>query len=256
LSGAGIGYLAAFGGGIVSFASPCVLPIVPACLSVVTGIDIAAVEGDGGKGRSSVQLARVARDTALFVAGFGVVFVLIGLTATAVGQALLRDRLTLTKISGGVLVAMAAFLLVTAAGRVPVLQRELRFHPSASKLGPYAAPVAGAAFGFGWTPCLGPVLASVLAVAASTGSLSRSVLLLVCYSLGLGVPFLAVGVAFGRAAVALSLVRRHLVAITVVSAVAIGAFGVLLLFDRWSLVTIEFERLLRAVGLGRLINLG
>jgi cytochrome c-type biogenesis protein len=250
MSGSGVGYLAAFGGGIVSFLSPCVLPIVPACLSVVTGLDISEAED------RRRHLARVARDTLLFVAGFGTVFVLLALTATAVGRSLFDNKLLALRVSGGVVVAMGTLLLVSLVVRSSVLSREWRFHPRLSQLGPFAAPVAGAAFGFGWTPCLGPVLAAIVAVAAGSGSVLHSALLLALYSAGLGVPFLVVGLAFGRLTSALAWARRHAVAITAVSASVMVVFGLLLAFDRLSSVTSNLEAALRAVGLGRLVNLG
>lgn len=251
MSGAGVGYLAAFGGGIASFLSPCVLPIVPASICVVTGIDIT----DAAE-RSPRHLLRVARDTALFVAGFGVVFVLLALTATTVGHALFENKLLAQRISGGVVLAMGIFLLASPLFRSPVLLREARFHPRLSRLGPFAAPVAGAAFGFGWTPCLGPVLAAIVAVAAGSGSVLHSVVLLALYTAGLGVPFLAVGLLFGRLTEALAWARRHSRALTLASASVMTLFGVLLLLDRLSLVTSDLETALRAVGLGRLVDLG
>lgn len=250
MSGSEVGYLAAFGGGIVSFLSPCVLPIVPACLSVVTGLDITSAE-DRGR-----HLGRVARDTLLFVAGFGTVFVLLALTATTVGRGLFEHKMLALRISGAVVVAMGALLLLSLVVQSSALLREYRFHPRLSRLGPLAAPVAGAAFGFGWTPCLGPVLAAIVTVAASSASVLHSVALLALYSAGLGVPFLVVGLAFGRLTEALQWLRRHAAAITGVSAAVMVAFGLLLFFDRLTTVTSGLETALRAVGLGRLVNLG
>ncbi|HEV2361196.1 MAG TPA: cytochrome c biogenesis protein CcdA, partial [Acidimicrobiales bacterium] len=175
-----VGYLAAFGGGIVSFLSPCVLPIVPACLSVVTGVDITDL-GETGQERTR-HLVRVARDTGLFIAGFAVVFVLLDLSATAVGRALFDNKLLLLRLSGAVVIAMGAFLVAAQYVQSPALLTEARFHPALRRLGPFAAPVAGAAFGFGWTPCLGPVLASIVTVSATSASIPHSVLLLVFYS--------------------------------------------------------------------------
>lgn len=251
MSGTGIGYVAAFGGGLASFVSPCVLPIVPACLSVVTGIDITSASEERAR-----HLARVARDTALFVAGFSAVFVLLALTATEVGRGLFDNKLLALRVSGAVVVAMGLLLAGSLLARSPVVMREYRFHPKLARFGPFAAPVAGAAFGFGWTPCLGPVLASIVAVAATSTSVAHSVSLLAVYSLGLGVPFLVVGLLFGRLTSALAWTRRHALAITGVSAAVMVGFGVLLLLDRLTVVTSELETALRAVGLGRLVNLG
>jgi cytochrome c-type biogenesis protein len=277
----GVSYLAAFGGGVVSFASPCVLPIVPAYLSVITGLDVAEVRSGARH-----HLGRITRDTTLFVAGFSVVFILLGLSATALGQALFRNHVLLTRLSGAAVLAMALLLLgsvVLSSGAgsalgpasragsafgpasraglpgrlsIPWMYGEARFHPSPSRFGPLAAPVAGAAFGFGWTPCIGPILASVLAVAASQGRSLEGATLLACYSLGLGVPFLATGLAFGRLAGAFDWVRRHFAVLTCSSAVVLAGFGILLALDRLTWVTTQLQTALQAVGLGRLVSLG
>ena len=243
--------LVAFGGGIVSFVSPCVLPVVPAYLSMVTGLDLGGLE----RGRKR-QIARIARDTGLFILGFGVVFVLLGISATAVGSAVVHNKALLTRISGGVILAMAAFLAGSVVLNVPSLYGEARFHFNASRYGPFAAPIAGAAFGFGWTPCIGPVLTSVLFVALSDRGIGNGAVLLAFYALGLGVPFLIVGCGLGTAAGALKVVRRHLRAITLGSSALLAFFGVLLILNRLSWVTSVLESWMRDVGLGRLITLG
>ena len=246
-----VSYLAAFGGGVASFVSPCVLPIVPGYLSIVTGLDLTdAVQG------SFHHLLRIARDTALFVLGFAAVFVLLGVTATTIGSAVFRDKELLLRISGALVVAMALFLAGSLVLKRPGWYREIRFHPRLERYGPFAAPVAGAAFGLGWQPCLGPILASVSAVAASSGSSGQGATLLGVYSLGLGIPFLVVGLALGRLSGTISLVRRHSRLITIVSAVVMGAFGVLLFTDKLTYVTSELETLIRVIGLGRLTTVG
>jgi cytochrome c-type biogenesis protein len=246
-----VSYLAAFGGGVVSFASPCVMPIVPAYLSVITGLDMAEVRHGARQ-----HLVRIARDTSLFIAGFSAVFILLGLSATAVGQALFRNHILLTRLSGVVVLAMAVFLVGSLLLRAPWLYGEARFHPSPSRFGPLAAPVTGAAFGFGWTPCIGPVLASVLAVAATQGRALEGAGLLAAYSLGLGVPFLVSGLALGRLAGAFDWVRRHFTVLTFSSAVVLAGFGILLALDRLTWVTTQLQTALNAVGLGRLVSLG
>ena len=246
-----VGYIAAFGGGLVSFASPCVLPLVPAYLSMVTGLDVAEIQA--GEHRHQV---RIARDTGLFVLGFGVVFVILGLGASAFGGAVFRNQLVLTRISGLLVVAMALFLVGSLFLKAPWLYREMRFHPSPSRLGVFAAPVAGVAFGFGWTPCIGPVLGSVLAVAGTSGRAGRGAMLLAIYSLGLGIPFLAVGLGLGRLGGAMKWVKRHTTAITAVSATVLGLLGLLLVFNQLTRVTSDTQTLFKAIGLGRLVTLG
>ena len=230
--------------------SPCVLPIVPGFLSVITGLDITSADAREG---SSL---RMARDTAFFVAGFSVVFILLGLTATTIGSAIFRNQALLTRISGLLVLAMAAYLLGSVFAKSPWLYKEKRFHPRLSRFGPFAAPVAGVAFGFGWTPCIGPILTSVLAVAATRGRAGEGAALLAAYSLGLGIPFLITGLAFGRLAGLFGWVKRHLRVITVASASSLAVFGVLLVFNQLTWITSQLQTVLRAVGLEELIFLG
>ena len=173
--------LAAFGGGVISFLSPCVLPIVPGYLSLVTGLSVGEI-----REQQRHYLKRIAVNTGLFVLGFTVVFVLLGLITTAAGSALFRNQETLTRISGGLVLLMACYLAGSQLLTTPRLYQEFRFHPHLDRFGPVAAPVAGAAFGLGWTPCIGPILGAVLGFAAGGESLARSTVLLVAYSLGLG----------------------------------------------------------------------
>ncbi len=280
-------YIAAFGGGVASCVSPCVLPILPGYLSMITGIGASvdpratpAVVAGAGRGGASThtgaavatavrapvieatgtdaraQTVRIVRDTALFVAGFTAVFVALGLTATEVGSTLLRDHVALTRISGALVLAMALFLAGSLAGGLPWLYGERRLRVDVARFGPLAAPVAGVAFGFGWTPCIGPILSSVLAVAAVKGSAAQGAGLLAAYSLGLGVPFLVIGLAAGKLGRTIGFLKRHGRAITLVSALVLAGFGVLLFFNRLTLVTIELERLMRDVGLGRFVTVG
>jgi cytochrome c-type biogenesis protein len=246
-----VNVLAAFGGGLVSFLSPCVLPIVPAYLSVITGLDVAEVR-EGGRH----QLPRIAWHTGLFIAGFSAVFVLLGLTATTFGRAAFRNQSLITRISGLVVLGMALYVLGSLVLRAPGLYQERRFHPDLSRFGPFAAPVAGVAFGFGWTPCIGPVLTSVLALAAKEQEAGKGAVLLAAYSLGLGVPFMATGLAFGRLAGALGWMKRHSTRVTAVSATALALFGLLLAFDRMVWLTNELNYALESIGLGRLRFLG
>lgn len=247
------GYVVAFGGGIISFLSPCVLPLVPAYLSVVTGIDVMELRGGTA---TLARATRTIRTTSLFVLGFSIVFILLGLAATSVGKALFVDKVLLTRISGVVLVLMGGFLLGSHYLRIPVFSREARFHPKLRTLGPYTAPIAGMAFALGWTPCIGPILSSVLAVAAAQGEAVRGGFLLGAYSLGLGVPFFLAGLGFAKLEETFGWVRRHFAAITAVSSIALVFFGLLLAFDRFVVLTQDLSSLMNYLDLGRLITLG
>jgi len=219
------GWMIAFAAGMVSFLSPCVLPMVPGYLSLMSGVSVTEVAAG-----SVTDVRRLLRSTLLFVAGFTVVFTALGATASAVGSALLEHQRTLNAVAGAVVIAMGLFLAGMVSPRL--LQQERRFHVSPSKLGVFAAPVMGMAFAFGWTPCIGAVLAPILTYAAADGTVASGVVLLVFYSLGLGVPFVLSGVAFGRLAGAFGWVKRHFRVINVVSGLLLAGFGLLLLTNQ------------------------
>jgi cytochrome c-type biogenesis protein len=248
--GADVGLLLAFGGGLVSFLSPCVLPLVPAYLSIVTGLAPGELRGEDR------PLGQIFRTTGGFVAGFSVVFIALGLSATTLGSTLLRNQSLITRLSGLVVLGMALFLLGSLVLRAPWLYQERRFHPHLARFGPFAPPIAGLAFGFGWTPCIGPVLTSVLAVAATRGRASEGAALLAAYSAGLAVPFLATGLAFDRLTGAFALVKRHITGLTATSGATLAIFGLLLSLDRMAWATARLQDALRAAGLERLVELG
>jgi cytochrome c-type biogenesis protein len=244
-------FITAFAAGVVSFLSPCVLPIVPAYLSLITGLTV----GDLREGDTKV-LPRIAVETGLFVAGFTVVFVLLGLITTALGDTLFRNQETLTRVSGALVILMACYLAGSQVLMAPQVYREVRFHPNLDRFGKAATPVAGAAFGLGWTPCIGPVLGAVLTFAAQEQSVARATFLLVAYSAGLGASFLAVGLAFGKLTTPLDWVKRHSRAITFVSSAVLFAFGIVLLTDNLPQLTARLTSWMDALGLDRLVELG
>lgn len=243
--------LIAFGGGVISFLSPCVLPIVPAYLSLLTGLTVGEIEDARPK-----LLKRIALNTGLFVLGFTVVFVILGLITTSVSDAVFDNQSTLTRISGGLVLLMALYLAGSQLLTTPRLYQEFRFHPHLERFGPAAAPIAGAAFGLGWTPCIGAILGTVLGFAAQGQDLVRATILLVAYSLGLGLSFLAVGLAFGRLTVPLAWVKRHSRAITLVSAAVLAVFGVILLTGRLPELTARLSEAMDSLGLRFLVDIG
>src|SRR3989440_7820919 len=240
--------LAAFGAGLISFVSPCVLPIVPGYLSLITGLSVGEI-----REQQRHYLKRIAVNTGFFVLGFTVVFVLLGLITTAAGSALFRNQETLTRISGGLVLLMACYLAGSQILTTPRLYQEFRFQPHLDRFGPVAAPVAGAAFGLGWTPCIGPILGTVLGFAARGEDLARSTALLVAYSLGLGVSFLAVGLAMGKLTRTLAWFKRHSRAITLVSAAILAGFGIVLLTDQLPTPTARMSDFLRSNRFGWLV---
>jgi cytochrome c-type biogenesis protein len=240
-----VGFVVAFGAGIISFLSPCVLPLVPAYLSMMSGVSSAELATV-----SRPDSRRMLRATLLFVAGFTVVFAALEATASGLGQALRSHEHLLNEIAG--LVIIAAGLMFAGLLRPAWLLRERRWHVAPSQLGEWAAPVMGMAFAFGWTPCIGPVLAAVLSLASDTHTLGRGEAMLVAYSLGLGVPFVVAGLAFGRLTGVFRFARAHLRAINVVSGLLLAGLGVLLLTDNLHVLSTWFSDVLNALGLARL----
>jgi cytochrome c-type biogenesis protein len=240
-----LGFVVAFGAGIASFLSPCVLPLVPSYLSLMSGVGTAELSV-----ATRTDQRRLIQATVLFVAGFTVVFAALEAGASSIGHLLQRHQVVLDQIAGVVIIVMGlAFAgLVSPA----VLQRERRFHVLPSRLGAWAPPVMGMAFAFGWTPCIGPALGAVLGLASAQRTLARGELMLIAYSLGLGVPFVASGVAFGRLAGLLSWFRRHVRIVNLASGLILAAFGVLLLTNNVQALSSFFSHVLDHLGLHRL----
>ena len=246
-----VDYGVAVTGGVVSFLSPCVLPLVPVYLSVSTGLGIPELESGGRR-----HAAAVLRGSGLFVAGFAAVFVALGSSATAVGAVLARHQVPLTRF-GGVLVVAFGLLLLAGTSRVGGLaSRDLRFHPRAVQWRAWGPPVSGAAFAFGWTPCIGPVLGSVLTVAARQDGAVQGGTLLLLYSAGLGVPFVLTGLAFSRGLLARRWARRHAQHLVRGSALVLTCYGLLLAVDGLAWVTGQLQQAALAAHLGGLLTLG
>jgi len=240
-----LGILVAFGAGMLSFVSPCVLPLVPGYVSMVSGLSAAELEE--GKRR---DLLRVLRGVLGFVAGFTLVFTALGAAASGLGKVLIEHQRGLDIAAGVVVVVLGVWL--AGLGTPRLFLRERRFHPLPSRLGAWAPPVMGMAFAFGWTPCLGPVLSAVLGLAAVKATLASGIVLLVAYSLGLGVPFLIMGLAFERLTGVLARVRRRLGLVDLVAGLALVAFGVLLLTNNLHWLSGHFTEWLDDIGLHRL----
>lgn len=242
-----LGLLVAFGAGMLSFLSPCVLPLVPGYVSMVSGLS--AAELDTAR-PGSRHLVPVLRGVLGFVAGFTVVFTALGAAASGLGRLLATHHRGLDIAAGAVVVVLGVWL--AGLGTPRLFLQERRFHPLPSRLGWWAPPVMGMAFAFGWTPCIGPVLGGVLGLAATRATLLSGLVLLVVYSLGLGVPFLLTGLAFGRLTSLLVRMRRSLALVDVVAGVALAGFGVLLLTGTLHTVSAHVSTWLSDVGLGRL----
>ncbi|PSM38730.1 cytochrome C biogenesis protein ResC [Streptomyces dioscori] len=216
-------------GGLVSFFSPCVLPLVPGYLSYVTGVS--------GTDLADARRGRMVAGASLFVLGFTAVFVSGGALFGYFGSTLQEHKDTMSQVLGVLMVLMGVFFL----GMMPWLtQREFRFHkrPVAGLVG---APLLGALFGIGWTPCIGPTLASVLALSSSEASAGRGAILTVAYCVGLGVPFVVAAVAFRKALGAFGWVKRHYVWVMRIGGGMMIVTGLLLLTGAWDGIVQEMQ---------------
>jgi cytochrome c-type biogenesis protein len=235
---AGVGVLAALAAGLVSFLSPCVLPLVPGYLSAVSGVSAAELETAGWR--------RILVPSLLFVASFSAIFILLGLTATGIGATLKDHEQLLTKLSGALIIAMG--VLFVASLFVTRLNREWHVDALLERAGRGGPIVAGAAFAIAWTPCIGPTLGAILSAASLSGSAGRGAFLLAVYSAGLAIPFLLTAVAFSRATTAFAVVKRHYQVIIAVGGLILIGMGILIWTDQ--LTRLNSEIVAWAEGLG------
>jgi cytochrome c-type biogenesis protein len=233
--------VAAFAVGFVSFISPCVLPLVPGYLSAVSGVSVVELQ------RGERSLFKVLLPAIVFCLSFTVVFIALGMTATGLGSALQDSRGTLDKVAGAVIIALGVLFLLTPF--VPKLNREWRPEALISRAGSGGPLIAGAAFAFAWTPCIGPTLGAILTAASTQDNVGDGAVLLLFDSLGLSIPFLVTALAFTRAWGAFRWLRDRYVVITAVSGVVLIAMGVLLLTGELTRLNTEAQQALDSLGL-------
>ncbi|CAN5797879.1 cytochrome c biogenesis protein CcdA [soil metagenome] len=226
----------AFAAGLISFLSPCVLPIVPGYLGYLSGVSV----GGEGVGRSSPSRGRAVLHAALFVLGFSLVFVALGASATALGSTL-RGLLPVLQRVGGVMVALFGLYLLGLL-RLGFLMRERRFELASRPAGKVGSVLTGVAFGAGWTPCIGPVLASVLLYAGMEETMARGMLLLTAYALGLGLPFLVAAAALDRFLSGARLLRRWGMPLQRGTGGVLLVLGILLATGRFAQLTAGLAR--------------
>ncbi len=236
-----IGFAAAFAAGVVSFLSPCVLPLIPGYLSFMTGMAVS----DLGAGRPTKVVLVPAL---LFVAGFASVFTALGASASVLGSFLMEYRGALEIVAGVLVIGFGVLLLGII--KVPWLYGEARMDLGKTRsFGRGAAFVMGAAFAFGWTPCVGPVLGAILALAGTTQSVGQGAALLLVYSFGLGLPFVLTALLFGTMGPLLSRMNRHALVINRVAGILLIAVGALILTGQLAVLTGRLARLLPEVAL-------
>jgi cytochrome c-type biogenesis protein len=229
----------AFVAGLVSFVSPCVLPLVPGYLSAVTGVNVADID--------QADWRRVLGPSLLFIAAFSTVFILLGLTATAIGETLRDNQDLLTDIGAVLLILMG--LLFIATMFVDRLNREWRVDALMARAGKGGPIVAGAAFSIAWTPCTGPALGGILTLAGIQGEVAHAAFLLAVYSAGLALPFLLTALAFSHATTAFAAVKRHYRAIVATGGAVLIAMGVLILSGGFTDLNVWAQRVTNDLGL-------
>lgn len=226
-----VSLIAAFAAGFLSFVSPCVLPLIPGYISFVSGVSVEEMRGDAPPATSRLQIFIT---SLAFVIGFSLVFVALGASATAIGKFLFAKLPLLSKIAGGVLIVFG--LHTMGVFRLAFLETEKRVHAQRKPAGPLGAMLVGIAFAFGWTPCIGPILGGILAIAGSRNSVAEGITLLAVYSLGLGIPFLITSLAINQFFGAAKRIRRYYHAIELTSGALLVAIGVLIMTGQLTLI--------------------
>src|SRR5215467_9134900 len=222
--------IAAFVAGLISFLSPCVLPLVPGYVSLISGAGVEEL-----KSHEAQLLRKVMLNSAAFIAGFSVVFIALGAISTEVGQLLARYKSVLAQVAGVVIIIFGLHL--TGIFQIKALLADTRLHGLKGGSTPWGAFVIGFAFAFGWTPCVGPILAVILGFAAAQDSVVKGILLLAVYSAGLAVPFLLTSLGIERFLKFYSRFRSHMQAVEVVSGVLLILLGGLLVFGRFTIIS-------------------
>jgi cytochrome c-type biogenesis protein len=222
---ASIGLALAFTAGLLSFLSPCVLPLIPSYLTFVTGVGF----DDLTRARRSALVHAL-----LFVTGFTLIFIALGASATVLGRLLLHYRIWITRFGGALVILFGLYLLGVV--RVAAFDRERRVHLANKPMGYLGTVLVGVAFGAGWTPCLGPILGAILTYTAAQADLSRGLPLLLAYSVGLALPFLVAAVAVERFLETVARIRPYLARVSQVSGALLIIVGVLMMFDYFTVL--------------------
>ena len=238
-------YIGALLAGLISFLSPCVLPLVPPYLCFLGGTTFEQMTGEGDAAQG--VNARVVLASISFVLGFTTVFVMLGATATFIGQLVAENLGLLAKIAGIAIIVVGLHFL--GLFKIPFLYREFRHNSLAAPVGLVGAYLVGIAFAFGWTPCIGPVLAAILAVAAAEETVGAGVRLLVIYSLGLGIPFILAAFAFRPFMGFLQRFRRHLGAVEKVMGGMLVVTGVMFLTGTMTVIALWMLELFPSLAL-------
>jgi cytochrome c-type biogenesis protein len=235
----GVGLFTALFAGALSFFSPCVLPLVPGYLSAVTGVAASDLE--------EADWRKVVPPALIFVASFSAIFIILGLSATGISQALRENLGTLNKVAGVLIIAMGVFFVASLF--ITRLNAEWRVDALMERAGSGGPLIAGAAFAIAWTPCVGPTLTAILSLAGTTGSVVEGGITLAVYSLGLAVPFLLTAIAFTRMSTAFDFVKRHYAVLMAIGGVFLIVMGVLVYTNEITRFNIWAQDLVDSLGL-------
>ena len=227
-----VSLLAAFAAGFLSFVSPCVLPLIPGYISFVSGVSVEEMRSGTPATTSRMQIFLT---SLAFVIGFSIVFVSLGASATAIGKFMFARLPLLSKIAGVILIIFG--LHTMGVFRLAFLETEKRVHSQRKPAGPLGAMLVGIAFAFGWTPCIGPILGGILAIAGSKNTVGEGILLLAVYSLGLGIPFLLTSLAINQFFGAAKKIRRYYHGIELASGALLIVIGVLIITGQLTIIT-------------------
>jgi cytochrome c-type biogenesis protein len=239
-----VSWVFAFLAGVVSFVSPCVLPLIPGYISMVSKLTCAEIKDEATKGK----VRKVFVPSILFVFGFSTVFVTLGISASFVGNFLIQNKLLLLKISGVIIILFSLFTMDIL--KIPQLYRERRISLPQVNFGLIGTFLLGVAFGFGWTPCVGPILASILLYASTAGGAEKGAALLFTYSAGLGLPFILTGLALSRAIIAFNWIKRHYSLYKVTVGGMLAIVGILMVTNNLYYLNIYGQKFFDWAGLG------
>ncbi len=227
-----VGFAIAFGAGLLSFLSPCVLPLIPSYVTFITGLSLEDV--------ANARRAALTHSL-LFVLGFSMIFVALGAGATALGQMLNYQRIWISRVGGVLIIVFGLYMM--GVFNIGLFSRERRVHLSDKPVGYLGTVLVGIAFGAGWTPCIGPILGSILTYAASAADQARAISLLVAYSLGLAIPFLVAALAVERFMAFFQRVKRHMMVVSRVAGVLMVGIGMLMVTNYFTILASYLQRM-------------
>ncbi len=238
-----VSWIAAFLAGIISFLSPCILPLIPGYLSLVTKLSFDELTDT----KKTNKIKDILIPSIFFGLGFTSIFVSLGISASYIGQFLLENKSLLLHISGAAIILLGFFTMELI--KIPFLYKEKKLDIKTNRFGLLGTFFLGCAFGFAWTPCVGPILATILLYASTTGGALKGGLLLLVYSLGLGIPFILTGLTFNKALTTFKFIRKHYLYYKYIVGFTLISVGLLMLFDKIFYLNIYGQKFLDIFGI-------